>query len=155
MLACQIDIGWISGQILDLKKILILNSNIVLTLASDICMISICSQFLILSAVLKNWNTAKHWACSLKFVCHLGGRNWDTSKSVGRNFRFLDSLEDTRLSRKGGLTGNSDPNDLTHLPKEGSKCWPWKSIFLSRKTQKRQDYPHILYHNMVLESKVN
>ena len=47
-------------------------------------------------------------------MCHMGGRKWVTSKSVGRNFRFLDSLKDTRPFRNDDQTGNSDPNDLTH-----------------------------------------
>ena len=88
-------------------------------------------------------------------MCHMGGRKWVTSKSVGRNFRFLDSLKDTRPFRNDDQTGNSDPNDLTHLPKEGGNCWPWKSIFLSQNTQKRQDYPHFLHPNLLLESNVN
>ena len=79
----------------------------------------------------------------------MGGRKWVTSKSVGRNFRFLDSLEDTRPSRKDDQMGISDPKASTHLPEDGGKYQPWRSIFMPLKTERRQNYPHIVYHIMV------
>ena len=35
-----------------------------------------------------------HPVCGINWniICHLGGRKWVTSKSKGRNFRFLDSF---------------------------------------------------------------